>query len=170
MRSGTRRSAAPPFRELTTSWPAASAQVSILGGTQKDEVALKRNFGSRRGMELARPLRRFGCGPPSGRSPAPPQAREFARWRPTYSAGRWSAGPDRPSILTAASGAPTLSLVVPPRLAAGTLAANEGGPWAGEGQSWHPTGGIGRATNVKGVSDFCCETKRGPLGRPQVHP
>ena len=31
MRSGTERSAVPPFRELTTNWPAALAQVSILG-------------------------------------------------------------------------------------------------------------------------------------------
>jgi hypothetical protein len=29
MRSSTERSAAPPFRELTNSWPAASVRVSI---------------------------------------------------------------------------------------------------------------------------------------------
>jgi hypothetical protein len=57
MRSRTQRSTAPLFRELTTNWPAAAEQVSILGGMQifltRAVLAETRNFPARRWHVLA---------------------------------------------------------------------------------------------------------------------
>jgi hypothetical protein len=109
-------------------------------------------------------LRCFGCGPPSGGSPAPPQAREFGPMV-AYLLGPVAGplnetGPDHPHCrlgcpCAVPHGAPSAGRWNARREPRVTMAGRQGRPRDA------PRRGTAARSNVKGVSDFCCGINQG---------